>query len=80
MSTKDLRMHYVKSESVASLEAIWDASHGSEEGHKSTLGYLILVFGNLIHFKSKKQNSRLEQNRVGIDCYVRMYMWNVVRS
>lgn len=38
------------------LEAFCDASHGSEENRKSTSGYLIHVYGNLVYFKSKKQS------------------------
>lgn len=54
-TTRNLSLRYLEGKNEPPLEAYCDASWASEENSKSTTGYLIRVYGNLVHFKSRKQ-------------------------
>lgn len=56
--TRDLKLTFNKNENVAILDCYVDADWaGDIVDRKSTSGYIIRLFGNAIHWKSKKQNS-----------------------
>lgn len=54
-TTKDIKLYYRPGNNVP-LEAYSDASWASEPDRRSTTGYIVRVFGNLIHYKSRKQS------------------------
>jgi transposase InsO family protein len=54
--TEELEMVYENHMEAESFECFCDASFGDDEfDRKSTSGYLIRLFGNLVHYKTRKQ-------------------------
>ncbi len=78
-TTKDmkLKMRYVSD--VSPLEAYCDASWASESESKSTTGYVVKVYGNLVLFKSRKQKlvalSTAEAEYVALSECAKDVMW-----
>ena len=54
-STRNLKLRYVADCDIP-IDAYCDASWASGNDSKSTSGYVIRVFGNLVQFKTKKQS------------------------
>lgn len=61
------------------LDAYSDATWASEPDSKSTSGYLIRVFGNLVHYKSRKQTlvalSTTESEYIALSECCRDLLW-----
>ena len=56
--TKDLKLRYKRNDKVDILECYVDADWAGDcVDRKSTTGYIIKLFGNVIHWKSRKQGS-----------------------
>lgn len=56
--TKDLKLSYKKNENINILDCYVDADWaGDEVDRKSTTGYVIRLFGNVVYWKSRKQRS-----------------------
>ena len=57
-SIKDLKLQFKRNDKVDILECYVDADWtGNCNDRKSTTGYVIKLFGNVIHWKSRKQGS-----------------------
>lgn len=54
-STTDVKLVYKSNPNAQPIEAYVDASWASTEECRSTSGYFIRVFGNLVEYKSKRQ-------------------------
>ena len=56
--TKGLKLNYCKNESSEILECFVDSDWaGDSIDRKSTTGYVIKMFGNVVYWKSRKQSS-----------------------
>ena len=56
--TKDLKLRFKRNDKVNILECYADANWaGDFVDRKSSAGYIIKLFGNVIHWKSRKQSS-----------------------
>ena len=77
--TSSSKLVYKSKPDAAPLEAYCDASWAAEEDRKSTTGYLVTVYGNLVLFKSKKQSlvalSTAEAEFIAMSEAARDIMW-----
>lgn len=78
-STKELSLVYHSNQDAAPLTAYSDASWASEQDRKSTSGYVVLVFDNLVHYKTRKQSlvalSTAESEYIALSECAREVMW-----
>ena len=84
--TRTTKLIYDSKEDAAPLEGYSDASWASEEDKKSTTGFVIRVYGNMVSFKSKKQSlvavSTAEAEYIALSETAREMMWirNILRE
>ena len=56
--TKDIKLRYMKNDTVDVLECYVDADWADNSvDRKSTTGYVVKLYGNVIHWKSRKQGN-----------------------
>lgn len=57
VSTKNLKLRCLPNKSSVPIEAFCDASWPSENDKKSTSGYIIKVYGNVVYYKTRRKQS-----------------------
>lgn len=79
LNSSKYKMKYIVNESAPTIEAYYDASWGPIPDRKSVTGYVILVHGNIVHFKTQKQSvmvlSTAEAEFIALADCLRDVMW-----